>query len=179
MRPDVQGNAGISIIFSMVCWLLVFWVASHIQTYVFESWQINLIWFGQAFDVKVPVSSVTVDRQFHLHSAHSLQAFLFLKVYSFYKTWVSMLPVKWLFSRSGICCVNSRRTWTTWPLRMGPIGCPEMLAANCQVVLCKIPEEQSPHLHWSGSLKSHILFLWYRQIYDLMIPCTCFPHLPS
>ena len=46
----------------------------------------------------------------------------------------------------------------TWPLKMGPIGCPETSVRSYQSTLRKIPEESRYHLHRGGSLKSHIVW---------------------
>jgi hypothetical protein len=43
---------------------------------------------------------------------------------------------------------------TSWPLKMGPIGCPETSVQNCHSTLRNIPKEGRPHLHRGGSLKS-------------------------
>jgi hypothetical protein len=45
-------------------------------------------------------------------------------------------------------------TWTPWPVKMGPIGCPET-SINYQHTLLNIPEERGPQMHHEGSLKSH------------------------
>jgi hypothetical protein len=42
----------------------------------------------------------------------------------------------------------------TWPLKMGPTGCPKTLVTNCHSALRKIPEEGRSHLHFSSCLKS-------------------------
>ena len=39
-------------------------------------------------------------------------------------------------------------------LKIGPIGCPETSVTNYQFKLCKIPEQQRPHLHSGRNLKS-------------------------
>ena len=33
-------------------------------------------------------------------------------------------------------------SWTTWPLKVGPIGCPETSVINCQPTLSNIPEDR-------------------------------------
>ena len=40
-----------------------------------------------------------------------------------------------------------------WPLKMGPIGCPEKLAKNYHYILSNFPEERRFHLLRGGSLK--------------------------
>jgi hypothetical protein len=45
-------------------------------------------------------------------------------------------------------------SWTSWPLKVGPIGCPETLVWNHHSRLCNIPEERGSHVHRGGSLKS-------------------------
>jgi hypothetical protein len=42
----------------------------------------------------------------------------------------------------------------SWPLKMGPIGCPEMSARNYQHTLRNIPEDGRPHLLRGGSMKT-------------------------
>jgi hypothetical protein len=42
----------------------------------------------------------------------------------------------------------------SWPLKMGPIGCPETSVQNYHSTLRNIPEERRYHLHRGGSLKS-------------------------
>jgi hypothetical protein len=44
-------------------------------------------------------------------------------------------------------------SWTAWPLKMGPISCPEM-SITYQSTLCNIPEKGRSYLHHCGSLKS-------------------------
>ena len=46
--------------------------------------------------------------------------------------------------------------WTSWPLKMGPIVCPETSVRNCQSTLRNNPEERRSHLHRSESLKTFI-----------------------
>ena len=43
---------------------------------------------------------------------------------------------------------------TDCPLKIGPIGCPEISVPNYQSTLCNIAEERRPQLHSDGSLKS-------------------------
>ena len=43
---------------------------------------------------------------------------------------------------------------TPWPLKMGPIGCPETSVTDYQSTLHNIPEGRRCHLQWGGSLKS-------------------------
>lgn len=43
--------------------------------------------------------------------------------------------------------------WTPWPVKIGPIGCPEM-SINYQHTLLNIPDERGPRMHHEGSLKS-------------------------
>jgi hypothetical protein len=46
-------------------------------------------------------------------------------------------------------------SWTYWPLKMGPIGCPETSVKNYHSPLRNTPEERRSHVHRGGSLKSH------------------------
>jgi len=48
---------------------------------------------------------------------------------------------------------HSKSCWPALPLKMGPIGCPEMSVCNYQSTLRNIPEEQTSHLHCGRSLK--------------------------
>ena len=41
--------------------------------------------------------------------------------------------------------------------QMGPKGCPETSVTNYQSMLNNIPEQQRPHLHHSGNLKSNVI----------------------
>jgi hypothetical protein len=48
----------------------------------------------------------------------------------------------------------SKKTWTAWPLKMGPIGCPETSVRNHHSALRKIPKERISHLHRGRSMTS-------------------------
>ena len=43
------------------------------------------------------------------------------------------------------------------PVKIGPIGCPQMSVTNYQSTLGKITEELRSHLHRGGRLKSHLI----------------------
>jgi hypothetical protein len=45
-------------------------------------------------------------------------------------------------------------SWTFWPLKIGPIGCPETSVQNYRSTPRNNPEERGSHLHRGGSLKS-------------------------
>ena len=45
------------------------------------------------------------------------------------------------------------QSWTTGPLKMGPIGCPEVSVTSCQSVVCNVTEECGSDLHHDGSMK--------------------------
>jgi hypothetical protein len=47
------------------------------------------------------------------------------------------------------------QSWTTGPLEMGPIGCPEVLVTNCQSAVCNVTEEHGSDSHHDGSMESH------------------------
>ena len=51
---------------------------------------------------------------------------------------------------------RSRSPWASWPLKMGPIGCPETSVRNYHYMLYNIPEERRFHLHRGGGLKSRV-----------------------
>ena len=46
-----------------------------------------------------------------------------------------------------------------WPLKKGPIGCPERSVRNYHSTLRKIPKERRYHLNRGGSLQSRIFYL--------------------
>ena len=46
-----------------------------------------------------------------------------------------------------------------WPLKMGPIGCPERSVRNYHYSVCNNPEERRSHILRPGSLKSRIILL--------------------
>jgi hypothetical protein len=47
-----------------------------------------------------------------------------------------------------------KSSWTTWPVKMGLLGCSITFVANYQSTLRNIPEERRPHLHGNRSFKS-------------------------
>ena len=50
-------------------------------------------------------------------------------------------------------------TVDSWPLKMGPIGCPETSVRKCHHTMRHSPEERSSHVVRGGSLKSRITSL--------------------
>jgi hypothetical protein len=50
--------------------------------------------------------------------------------------------------------VPSSRFKKSWPLKMGPIGCPETSVQNYHSTLSNIPEERRSHEHRGESLRS-------------------------
>ena len=44
----------------------------------------------------------------------------------------------------------------SWPLKMGPIGCPETSVRNCYCMLSNVPEEHSSLLLRGGSVISRV-----------------------
>jgi len=50
--------------------------------------------------------------------------------------------------------VNNPNFLDSWPLKMGPIGCPETSVRNYHLSLCNSLEERGPHLLGEGSLTS-------------------------
>jgi hypothetical protein len=60
-------------------------------------------------------------------------------------------------------------SWTSWPLKMGPIGCLETSVQNCHSTLRNIPEERRSHLHHGGSLKSRMKLLNIIQIFGAVL----------
>jgi hypothetical protein len=66
------------------------------------------------------------------------------------------------FDRSiaGICALlgyyaasNGKLHWTSWPLKMGPIRCPETSVKGYHSTLRNTPEERRSHQHRGGRLK--------------------------
>jgi hypothetical protein len=51
-------------------------------------------------------------------------------------------------------------SWTSWPLKMGLIGCPETSLQNYHPTLRNIPQERRSHLHRGGSLESRNVYRW-------------------
>jgi hypothetical protein len=47
-------------------------------------------------------------------------------------------------------------SWTSLPVKMGPIRCPETSVNNYHTTLCNIAEERRSHQHRGGSLKSKL-----------------------
>jgi hypothetical protein len=50
-----------------------------------------------------------------------------------------------------------RKSWTSRPLKMKPIGCPETSVQSYHSMLRNIPKERRSHIHRGGSLKSRTL----------------------
>jgi hypothetical protein len=48
-------------------------------------------------------------------------------------------------------------SWTSWPLKMGPISCPETSVNEYHSTLRYTPEERRSHQHRGGSLKLRII----------------------
>jgi len=55
-------------------------------------------------------------------------------------------------------------SWIFWPLKMGPIGCPETSVRNYHDTLRCISEERKSHLLRGGSLKSRTEATWKEQL---------------
>ena len=68
-------------------------------------------------------------------------------------------------SSSFLSCLDS------WPLKMGPIGCPETSVRNCHFTLRDSPEQRRSHLFRGGSLKSHTI-----QFIHVLKYCYMFRH---
>jgi hypothetical protein len=54
---------------------------------------------------------------------------------------------------------KSKNSWTSWPLKMGPIRCPETSGKDYPSAQRYNPEECRSHQHRGGSLKSGIISL--------------------
>jgi len=95
--------------------------------------------------------------------------------------------VEWLFSTdvSGLCMgaifkghavQETSTSWTAWPLKMVPIGCPETSVLNNHSTLRALPEERRTHLLCEGSLQLRKAVLY---ICAQMGTCQCLLHLLS
>jgi hypothetical protein len=49
---------------------------------------------------------------------------------------------------------SSSSSWTAWPFKLEPPGCPDMSLRNYHSTLRKIPKERRCHILRGGSLKS-------------------------
>ena len=84
------------------------------------------------------------------------------------ETWAIKVPWTVRFwdiaQRVGIISYQRSRVW---PLKMGPIGCPETSVRNYHYSLRNNPEEYSSHLLRRGSLKSRIVkrCIWSTALY--------------
>jgi hypothetical protein len=52
----------------------------------------------------------------------------------------------------------------SWPVKMGPIRCPETSVNNYHTTPCNVPEERRSHQHRGGSLKSLFILNNYNAI---------------
>ena len=55
--------------------------------------------------------------------------------------------------------IQGSTSWTSWPLKMGPIRRPETSVKDYHSTLRNIPEERRSHQHRGGSLKSKPKYL--------------------
>jgi hypothetical protein len=88
-----------------------------------------------------------------------------LMLFNFKTVWTNQMAL--VSSRREVICNSSVQksfllsgrartyvgTWTPWPVKMGPIGCPET-SINYQHTLLNIPDKRGPQMHQEGSLKS-------------------------
>jgi hypothetical protein len=60
------------------------------------------------------------------------------------------------FEGSSKCVIwaSSSSSWTAWPLKLEPPGCPDTSLRNYHSTLRKIPKERRCHIFRGGSLKS-------------------------
>jgi len=66
-----------------------------------------------------------------------------------------------------------------WPLKMGPIGCPDTSVKKYHYWLLNDPEERSSHLFHRGSLKSHtVLFMIFSLVLRKFRNCPTIDHDP-
>ena len=77
---------------------------------------------------------------------------------------------------------DCQSSWTTWPLKMGPKGCSEMLVQNYHSTLRTIPEEHVSHLHHIRSLKlliAHVLLTTETLFKNSKLWCVCILFISS
>ena len=82
------------------------------------------------------------------------------------RTYMGRSALAWEFTQRRWVCLPTFRyilpvpswmvksSWTTWPVKMGLLGCSITFVANYQSTLRNIPEERRPHLQGGRSLKS-------------------------
>jgi hypothetical protein len=58
-------------------------------------------------------------------------------------------------------CCKTFAKWTSWPLRMGPLGCPKTSVKDYHSTLRNISEERRSQQHHGGSLKSRKMYHAY------------------
>ena len=59
-------------------------------------------------------------------------------------------------------------SWTSWPLKMGPIGFPETSVQNYHSTLCNIPEARRSQLLSGGSMSSRVVSCLYFQFDSIL-----------
>jgi hypothetical protein len=100
---------------------------------------------------------LTIKNQFVGHRKHSMIKICALLGY--YAAWSgSSVPTfrdnlsvpSWRFKRSN----KAFFSWTSWPLKTRPIGCPETSVQKYHSTPRNIPEEHRYHVHHGGSLES-------------------------
>jgi len=63
------------------------------------------------------------------------------------------------FIHGKIVFYTRRSSWIPWPLKMGPVGCPETSVMNYHYALRNIPEERRSHLLSDRSMKWRMLWV--------------------
>jgi hypothetical protein len=72
------------------------------------------------------------------------------------------------YRRSGTTCWSQlpgsiiHSVLDSWPLQIGPTGCPETSVLKYHYALCNDPEERSSHLLYGRSLKSRIVHVCWK-----------------
>jgi hypothetical protein len=78
--------------------------------------------------------------------------------------------IEWLFRNIGIHLWNDKLSYLeSWPVKMGPIRCPETSANNYHTTPCNYPEDRIFHQHRGGSLKSRLIIVFREKYITLSI----------
>lgn len=103
------------------------------------------------------------DYNIELRSSHVAEICALLAYYAAHSG--NYVPTLW-----DNLLVPSSRLKNSWPLKMGPIGCLEMVVMNYHYTLCNNQEEYGPHLRHDRSLKSHII-VWIVNMLHVVVIC--------
>jgi hypothetical protein len=62
-----------------------------------------------------------------------------------------------------------RDSWTSWPLKMGPMGCARNVGEKLSFYAACSKKERRSHLHRGRSLKSPLILFYYKGVHFLYI----------